>query len=82
MNRRILIVDDTKGIHDDFKKILASSSTAASELASARAAFFGETSPTPDGGSDRHASAEEDYELTCCFQGLDALELARSSVGG
>ena len=34
MNRRILIVDDPKGIHDDFKKILASSSTAASGLAS------------------------------------------------
>ncbi len=80
MNRRILIVDDTKGIHDDFKKILASGSTAASGLASARAAFFGEASPVRDAGSSDHASAVEDYDLTCCFQGLEALELARSSV--
>ena len=75
MNRRVLIVDDTKGIHDDFKKILTSSGPVASGLASARAAFFGETPSATTGASGNQLCAEVSYELTYCFQGLEALEL-------
>jgi signal transduction histidine kinase len=80
MNRRVLIVDDTKGIHDDFKKILTSSGPVASGLASARAAFFGETPSATTGASGNQLCAEVSYDLTYCFQGLEALEFARSSV--
>ena len=79
MNRRILIVDDTKGIHDDFKKILTKRSSTPSKLASARAAFFGETASPEDDPSET-SGAGLDYELTCCFQGLDALAEAEASL--
>lgn len=72
MNRRILVVDDTKGIHDDFRKILTSGAPSEDGLDVARAALFGE----PSGGP----RSENDYELTCCFQGLEALEAVRTSL--
>lgn len=90
-NVRILIVDDTKTIHDDFQKILAPGSGASSGLADARAAFFGSsqsdtaadtarfggTSPT-ESGSDRPASsAPAGYEVSSAFQGQAALELVK-----
>ena len=78
MNRRILIVDDTKGIHEDFKKILASGSEATSDLASARAAFFGESPPATS--SQTSATAKNNYDLTFCFQGVEALEVTQESL--
>lgn len=78
MNRRILIVDDTKGIHDDFRKILTSGTAATSDLASARAAFFGE--PQDEAPTDGPSVNAKNYELTCCYQGLEALEEARRSL--
>ncbi len=80
MNRRILIVDDTKGIHEDFRKILASGGSGTSDLASARAAFFGEPSPATSAGTQAAAKAKADYDLTFCFQGLEALEVAKKSL--
>lgn len=78
MNRRILIVDDTKGIHDDFRKILTSGTAATSDLASARAAFFGE--PQDEAPTDGPSANAKNYDLTCCYQGLEALEEARRSL--
>jgi len=78
VNRRILIVDDTKGIHDDFRKILTSGTAATSDLASARAAFFGE--PQDEAPTDGPSVNAKNYELTCCYQGLEALEEARRSL--
>lgn len=80
MNRRILVVDDTKGIHEDFKKILASGGGATSKLASARAAFFGEAPPGSSPQAPASPTARNDYDLTYCFQGLEALEVAKTSV--
>lgn len=72
MNRRILLVDDTKSIHEDFRKILAPGGPKASALASARAAFFGSAEPTQ--------GERPDYELTSAFQGQEALERVKEAV--
>jgi two-component system, NtrC family, sensor kinase len=44
-NRRILLVDDTASIHEDFRKILAGGG-AASDLAADEALLFGEKAST------------------------------------
>ncbi|MDZ4327273.1 MAG: hybrid sensor histidine kinase/response regulator, partial [Pseudomonas sp.] len=41
-NRRILIVDDTPSIHEDFRKILLLDSRAEAELDAVEAALFGQ----------------------------------------
>ncbi|MEM1450077.1 MAG: hybrid sensor histidine kinase/response regulator [Planctomycetota bacterium] len=76
MNTRILVIDDTKSIHEDFRKILAPESAAASELASARAAFFG--TKTED-AQPAESSVPRNYDLTCAFQGEEGLALVTAA---
>jgi len=71
-NRRILIVDDSPTIHEDFKKILVRSITAGNDFAKAEAGLFG----PPDG--DGHD--DQDFELTSAFQGEDALATVEKAV--
>lgn len=78
MNKRILIVDDTKSIHDDFKKILAPETSAATDLASARAAFFG-TTDEDDAARESASEPPRSYDLTCAFQGQEALAIVQSA---
>ena len=75
-NLRLLIVDDTKTIHDDFQKILAPSSGVSSGLADARAAFFG-NGASHDPGTGAPGSSE--YEITSAFQGQAALQLVKDA---
>lgn len=49
-NRRILIVDDTTSIHEDFRKILACTDAPGDSLSDAEAALFG----TPVSASLEH----------------------------
>lgn len=77
MNRRILLVDDTKTIHEDFRKILDPGGASTSGLKNARAAFFGQ-----DESEQSKAAAEDapSYELSSAFQGQAALELVQASL--
>ena len=68
MNRRILVVDDTRSIHEDFRKILCPGGRPDSDLATARAALFGDAPAAPEAGNERR------YELSSAFQGQEALE--------
>ncbi|WP_150804005.1 putative bifunctional diguanylate cyclase/phosphodiesterase [Pseudomonas fluorescens] len=71
-NRRILIVDDTASIHQDFGKILSPPALDEDELNSAEEALFG--SPV--------AVSLQSFVLDSAFQGLEALvkvELALAS---
>jgi diguanylate cyclase (GGDEF)-like protein len=63
--RRILVIDDNEAIHDDFRKTLAPE-PAASKLAGAKAALFGDVAPTP-------ASSKPAFEIDCALQGRDGL---------
>ncbi len=71
-NRRILIVDDSAAIHDDFKKILVRSNLAGNDFESAEAGLFG---PPEPGAED-----DQDFELASAFQGEEALAAVRAAV--
>ena len=70
INRRILIIDDNRAIHEDFGKILGDSAADESALTALEDALFGETSAAP---------VKERFELCSAFQGQDALELVKSA---
>ncbi|MEZ6016381.1 MAG: hybrid sensor histidine kinase/response regulator [Planctomycetota bacterium] len=77
-NRRVLTVDDTPSIHDDYRKILGAIGEAGTQqksLAAARAAFFGKDSaPKP-----AEAGATS-FEITSALQGQEALEAVKLAV--
>jgi len=69
-NRRILIIDDNRAIHDDFTKILGPGEAPDSKLAAIEDELFGETAPPV---------AKEGFEISSAYQGQDALELVRGA---
>ncbi|HPF41226.1 MAG TPA: response regulator [Phycisphaerae bacterium] len=69
-NRRILIVDDNRQIHDDFRKILRPSESP-SQLDADEAELFG-TAPAP--------TVVEGFELDSAYQGREALSLVEASL--
>ena len=66
---RILIVDDNRAIHDDFRKILVDSDTADTALEDLESSLFG----TPK------TSRSCEIILDSAFQGLDAVEKVREA---
>jgi PleD family two-component response regulator len=64
-NRRVLIVDDNRTIHEDFRKTLGEHENGHAELAALDAELFG-------GDGQSHT---EGFELTSAFQGGEAIEL-------
>ena len=68
-NRRILIVDDTPSIHDDFRKILGTESEGEQTLASTEEALFG-TPPVE----------RLTFQLDSAYQGREALELVQRAL--
>jgi CheY-like chemotaxis protein len=69
-NNRILVVDDSQSIHDDFRKILARRSARRSSLSAAEAVLFGDVEKT---------SVDRFFELDSAFQGQEALEMVRQA---
>src|SRR5438874_2299113 len=65
-NHRILVIDDNKAIHDDFRKILTRPKAAPSSLAEAEAALFGDAIPKIE---------LPEFEIDSAFQGQEGLEL-------
>ncbi|MCP3917474.1 MAG: hybrid sensor histidine kinase/response regulator [bacterium] len=71
-NRRILLVDDSPSIHEDFRKILEGDNSSKAELGDAKAAFFGEESPTDDDLPT--------FELDSAHQGQEGLEMLETAI--
>jgi diguanylate cyclase (GGDEF)-like protein/PAS domain S-box-containing protein len=69
-NRRILIVDDTASIHQDFAKILCPQSSDEDALSSAEEALFG--SPV--------AVSLQSFVLDSAYQGIEALSKVESAL--
>ena len=69
-NRRILIVDDTASIHEDFIKILSPPSFDNDSLTSAENALFGTTA----------AVTLQSFVLDSAFQGLEALDKVETAL--
>ncbi|WP_454846452.1 putative bifunctional diguanylate cyclase/phosphodiesterase [Pseudomonas farris] len=65
-NRRILIIDDTPSIHQDFRKILGPDTDDEQTLAGTEAALFGNPQ-----------SARLVFQLDSAYQGEEALELVK-----
>ncbi len=68
---RILIVDDNRAIHDDFRKILQPDSQDAKDFELAESALF---------GAPVAKNKTMQFELNSAYQGKEALELVRKSV--
>ena len=71
MNRRILIVDDTESIHDDFSSILGPNVDSTGLLSDRKAALLGASPETATRCS---------FELSHASQGQQALELVQQAV--
>jgi signal transduction histidine kinase/AmiR/NasT family two-component response regulator len=70
-NHRILVIDDNRAIHEDFKKILGKKSTP-DNLAADEAALFGEEA------TSRMELPE--FEIDSAFQGQEGLDLIEKSL--
>lgn len=70
-NRRILIVDDNRAIHDDFRKILTPTRLSNSLLNAMEDALFGD--PV-------EAEAGDVFEISSAFQGKEAVASVESAV--
>lgn len=71
-NRRVLVIDDNRAIHEDFRKILADRDRADAIDATA-AALFGESEETP-------ASAAPKFDLDFASQGQEGYALVQEAV--
>jgi signal transduction histidine kinase/AmiR/NasT family two-component response regulator len=69
-NHRILVIDDNRAIHEDFKKILGKKMTP-DNLADDEAALFGEEAPRVE---------LPEFQIDSAFQGKEGLELIEKSL--
>src|SRR5216683_4863222 len=70
-NRRILVIDDNRAIHEDFRKIFNSPQGQGSALAASEAALFGQ-SPV--------ATCSPAFEFDSAFQGQEGLSLIQRAL--
>ena len=69
-NHRILLVDDNRAIHDDFRKILTTHGARASGLAAAESVLFDTTTP----------AAPTEFALDSAYQGREALDQVTAAL--
>ena len=67
-NRRILIVDDNRAIHEDFRKLLMNPSN--SDLGRLEEELFGDT----------HEHRPEDFEIHSAYQGETGVTMVRAAI--
>ncbi|MEO6741455.1 MAG: response regulator, partial [Chthoniobacteraceae bacterium] len=67
-SRRILVVDDNRAIHGDFRKILGRTESAQGGLSDARSRLFGDTQPQ---------QKAEGFQIDSAYQGAEAVEMVR-----
>src|SRR2546422_3285166 len=70
-NSRILIIDDNRAIHEDFRKILTAPAEDESTLNNLREELFGAVTP-------KRRTA--DFELASAYQGQEGLDLVRRAI--
>jgi len=70
-NQRILVIDDSESIHEDFRTILGSSEANAANLHEAKSAIFGNAS---------NSSKQISFEIDSAFQGREGLEKVRQAL--
>jgi DNA-binding NtrC family response regulator len=70
-NRRILVIDDNRSIHEDFRKILCPQTDRRGAVESVEAALFGE---------ETCGSAVPSFTMESAYQGQDGLALLRQRL--
>ena len=70
-NRRILVIDDNRAIHDDFRKVLTTTDSQHSPLADAEAVLFGEKP---------RVEARPCFHVDSACQGQEGLALVQQSI--
>lgn len=70
-NKRILIIDDNKAIHDDFRKILCVNSQQLDHLDELESSLFSQETTT---------SPQQSFELDFALQGEEALDLVTLAI--
>jgi len=70
-NRRILVIDDNRAIHDDFRKIFCPPDLTDGDLESFEKALFGEM---------KQASRRVCFDIDSAYQGQEGLEMARQAL--
>ncbi len=70
-NRRILVIDDNRAIHDDFRKILCPQVDGAHALAEAKALLF---------GSKTEAAPRSCFQIDSAYQGQEGFALVQQSL--
>ena len=71
-NHRILVIDDNRAIHEDFKKILCPNESATGDMAEAEASLFGDDASQPAGLPV--------LQIDSAFQGQEGLDLIEKSL--
>ena len=70
-NHRILVIDDNRSIHDDFRKILVKASQLPNDLSEDEAALFGD---------EEQIFAWPKFEIDSAYQGQEGLSLIEKSL--
>jgi two-component system sensor histidine kinase/response regulator len=70
-NHRILIIDDNKSIHEDFRAILTRPKVLPRDMVEVEAALFGETAPQIE---------FPEFQIDSAFQGQEGLDLIEKSL--
>ncbi len=70
-NHRILVIDDNKAIHEDFRAILTKPKAPAKDMAEVEAALFGDT---------LSQVASPEFQINSAFQGQEGLDLIEKSL--
>lgn len=70
VNLRVLVIDDNRSIHEDFKKVLQARSVADNTLQEVRTALFGEGQAVGEG---------EHFQVDCADQGETGLSLVQKA---
>jgi len=71
INQRILVIDDNRAIHDDFRKILTRAHDGEAELAAAELAIFGESAAV---------DARPTFDVDSALQGEQGVECVRAAL--
>lgn len=72
-NHRILVIDDTEGIHKDFRTILGVQEARNESLSDIKVALFG-------GNSSRSRYRRPEYQVDSAYQGREGLEMVRQAA--
>ncbi|HEV7923850.1 MAG TPA: response regulator [Verrucomicrobiae bacterium] len=70
-NRRVLVIDDNRAIHDDFRKILSPDDAAAAALHATEAALYGDS---------RANVAQTQFDVDSAYQGQEGVAMVKKGL--